>query len=438
MYFIAYTCKIISKFNLKMILEIRLSNFFSIKDEIVLDLRAGNVKTQKSQELSANTFPFDDTQVLKSLAIYGANASGKSNIIKAIRFGASMVFLSHTHNENVVFNFKPFKFNGYQKKPSRFFIRFVSNRIEYEYAYTLTQTEIITEELYYYPNGRRAKVFSRDERLGIEKSKVYSFTSVIKKPMDVADNTSKKTLFISRASQMDREIGKEIFSFFNKNFILGYRGYNALSVELLFKEYKSNLLNALQIADSDITDIKLTKETRPGKNLNADFSINKASIVDAEQQHLKITTFHRSSPTIAFDFNSEESGGTHLMFYIMLTILDVIKNNKILLIDEIENSLHSKIVEYIVGLFHMSSTAQLIYTTHNTNLLDLNKLRKDQIYFVNKKQDASSDLYSLFDYKDFRDTMDVEKAYLQGRFDAIPYINDSANNLKTFLNESQK
>jgi AAA15 family ATPase/GTPase len=117
----------------------------------------------------------------------------------------------------------------------------------------------------------------------------------------------------------------------------------------------------------------------------------------------------------------------------MLTVIDIVKNNKILLIDEIETSLHSKIVEYIVELFHASNSAQIIYTTHNTNLLNLDKLRKDQIYFVNKRDDGSSDLYSLFDYKDFRDTMDVEKAYLQGRFDAIPYIDDSLDNLKTLI-----
>jgi AAA15 family ATPase/GTPase len=90
-------------------------------------------------------------------------------------------------------------------------------------------------------------------------------------------------------------------------------------------------------------------------------------------------------------------------------------------------------VEYIVELFHASNSSQIIYTTHNTNLLNLDKLRKDQICFVNKRDDGSSDLYSLFDYKDFRDTMDVEKAYLQGRFDAIPYIDDSLDNLKTLI-----
>ena len=97
-------------------------------------------------------------------------------------------------------------------------------------------------------------------------------------------------------------------------------------------------------------------------------------------------------------------------------------------IDEIETQLHIKLVEYIIGLFNKSESAQLIYTTHNTYLLNTNKLRKDQIYFVNKRDDGSSDLYSLFDYKDFRDGLDAEKAYLQGRFDAIPYIDEQTDN----------
>ena len=126
----------------------------------------------------------------------------------------------------------------------------------------------------------------------------------------------------------------------------------------------------------------------------------------------------------------EESAGTQVLFMMMLTIMNVIKENKVLLIDEIETSLHTKLVEYIIDLFHHSDSAQLIYTTHNTNLLDTNKLRRDQVYFVNKRDDASSDLYSLFDYKDFRENMDMEKAYLQGRFDAIPYIDDSSDYLK--------
>jgi len=417
-----------------MVLEIKISNFYSIKEEVILDFRGANINTQKARSLNRNTFDFDKTKILKAVAIYGANASGKTNIIKAIRFCHSMIFQSHGHNENVGLNVSPFKFNGYSKKPSTYFIRFVSNNIEYEYSFSLTKTEIITESLYYYPKGRIAKIFTRDERLSNTKGGKYSFGSAIKRPLDVAENTSNKTLYISRASQLDREIPKEIFNYFYSNFILGYRGFNAQNIEILFAENKATLLHALKIADSDIIGIDIKKEVKSGKNVKADFITSTASIEDVEQEHLKITTYHKSSPKIPFDFFKEESAGTQKLFFIMLTILDIIKHDKILLIDEIGESLHTAIIEYIIELFNAGDNAQLIYTTHNTNLLDLNKLRKDQVYFVNKKKDASTDLYSLYDYSDFRDTMDVEKAYLQGRFDAVPFVDDSAYNLDTIIN----
>ncbi len=418
-----------------MVLEIRLSNFYSIKDEISLDLRAGNINTQKSKALKNNLFNFGKTKVLKTVALYGANASGKSNIIRAIRFCNAMVFTSHMHNENAVFNFQPFKFKGYPQKPSTYFIRFVSNNVEYEYSFSLTRTEIMTESLYYYPKGRRAKIFTRDEQRGKTKKEIYSFGTVIKRPMDVAENTSRKTLYISRASQMDRTVGKEIFNYFNNTFILGYVGFNARTVEILFKENKEPLLQALKMADSDIIDIKMKKELHKVKNYKTDFISNQMSVEDVEKEFLRITAYHKFSPKTPFDFNTEESDGTKMLFFMMLTILDIIKNNKILIIDEIESSLHTSIIEYIIGVFNASRQAQLIYSTHNTKLLNLNKLRKDQIFFVNKKDDASTDLYSLYDYSDFRDTMDVEKAYLQGRFDAIPFLNDSIENIKELINE---
>ena len=106
----------------------------------------------------------------------------------------------------------------------------------------------------------------------------------------------------------------------------------------------------------------------------------------------------------------------------ILGMMDVIREGKFLIIDEIDTSLHTQLVEFIIGLFNNSSHAQLVYTTHNTHLLNTDFQRRDQVYFVNKREDGSSDLYSLFDFKDFRDTLDMEKAYLQGRFNAIPYL----------------
>ena len=187
----------------------------------------------------------------------------------------------------------------------------------------------------------------------------------------------------------------------------------------------------LKAADSDIIDIHSQQELKPLTTAVFDPQSNMLlSRDDIQKPHLKITTYHRNNPEVPFDFYSEESSGTQEFFHMMLTILNIIKGNKILLIDEISMGLHVNLVEYILNLFHQSESSQLIFSTHNTKLLNMKKLRKDQIYFVNKREDGSSDLYSLFDYKDFRENMDAEKAYLQGRFDAIPYIDESSNNLK--------
>lgn len=413
-----------------MILEIRLSNFFSIMDEVVLDMQAANIQSKKAKGLKGNTCECGGVKVLKTVAIYGANASGKSSIIKAIRACVAMIYNSHNHNENTVFPFVPFKFGG-MDKPSTFFIRFLMEGIEYEYSFTLTQTEIIKESLYYYPNGRRSMVFTRDEGKGPEKRDIYEFKSVIRRPMDVVANTSQKTLFISRASQMDREIAQKVFRYFNEQFILNFFNYNPIALKKMLEDNHDQLLQVLHIADSDIVNISSRHELRPYTTAVFDPQNNNniLSVDDIQKPQLIITTYHRSNPDVAFDFNTEESDGTQRLFFMMLTILDIVKNNKILLVDEIEASLHTKLVEYIISLFNNSNCAQLIYTTHNTYLLNDNKIRKDQVYFTNKRADGSTDLYSLFDYKDFRDGMDIEKAYLQGRFDAIPYIDESVNNI---------
>lgn len=411
-----------------MILEIRLSNFFSIMDEVVLDMQAANIQSKKAKGLKSNTCECGGVKVLKTVAIYGANASGKSSIIKAIRACVAMIYNSHNHNENTVFPFVPFKFGG-MDKPSTFFIRFLMEGIEYEYSFTLTQTEIIKESLYYYPNGRRSMVFTRDEGKGPEKRDIYEFKSVIRRPMDVVANTSQKTLFISRASQMDREIAQKVFRYFNEQFILNFFNYNPIALKKMLEDNHDQLLQVLHIADSDIVNISSRHELRPYTTAVFDPQNNNniLSVDDIQKPQLIITTYHRSNPDVAFDFNTEESDGTQRLFFMMLTILDIVKNNKILLVDEIEASLHTKLVEYIISLFNNSNCAQLIYTTHNTYLLNDNKIRKDQVYFTNKRADGSTDLYSLFDYKDFRDGMDIEKAYLQGRFDAIPYIDDTVS-----------
>ena len=394
--FISYICNQITNIEVKMVLEIRLSNMFSFRDEVTLDLQAAKIQTKKARELEGNLFSVDGEQMLKSVALFGANASGKSNVIKAIRACVNMVRSSHNYNVDTRFAISPFKFEDYVNKPSSFYIRFLLNGVEYKYSFSFMHDEIITETLYYYPNGRKSLVFSRDESRGTEKKDIYEFKTVIKRPFDVADNTSKKTLYISRASQMDREIAQKIFLFFCNDIVLDYQVANIDSLDNLFKERKEQMLEVLRTADSDIIDFKI--------------------------QNNAITTFHRTNPSVAFDFETEESEGTKTLFRMMVRMIGIIHEGKMLLVDEIDNSLHTQLVEFVIGMFNHSDHAQLIYTTHNTHLLNTDFQRRDQVYFVNKREDGSSDLYSLFDFKDFRDTLDMEKAYLQGRFDAIPYI----------------
>lgn len=396
--FISYICNQITNIEVKMVLEIRLSNMFSFRDEVTLDLQAAKIQTKKARELEGNLFSVDGEQMLKSVALFGANASSKSNVIKAIRACVNMVRSSHNYNVDTRFAISPFKFEDYANKPSSFYIRFLLNGVEYEYSFSFMHDEIITETLYYYPNGRKSLVFRRDESRGTEKKDIYEFKTVIKRPFDVADNTSKKTLYISRASQMDREIAQKIFLFFCNDIVLDYQVANIDSLDNLFKERKEQMLEVLRTADSDIIDFKI--------------------------QNNAITTFHRTNPSVAFDFETEESEGTKTLFRMMVRMIGIIHEGKMLLVDEIDNSLHTQLVEFVIGMFNHSNHAQLIYTIHNTHLLNTDFQRRDQVYFVNKREDGSSDLYSLFDFKDFRDTLDMEKAYLQGRFDAIPTISN--------------
>lgn len=376
-----------------MVLEIALTNFFSINEKVILDLQAANIQTKEARALADNTFKVGGEKLLKTVAIYGANASGKSNIIKAIKASVDMVLQSHNFNEGDSFGFKSFKF-GSENAPSEFYIRFILNGVEHEYSFTCTRGEILTESLYYYPKGRKALIFSRDERKEGSKREKYEFSTVIRRPMDVANNTSRKTLFISRASQMDRDKAKEVYRWFNEQLIFSYRGKSEMAIDRFLGNNKEAVLRVLKAADSDIVEF---------------------TFKDGQ-----LTTFHRMNPELPFDFNTEESDGTKILFKIMLTVMDVVRNNKVMFLDEVETSLHTRLVEYLINLFHNSESAQLVFTTHNTHLLDMSRFRKDQIFFVNKREDGSSDLYSLFDYKDFREKMDVEKAYLQGRFDAVP------------------
>lgn len=423
-----------------MLLKFSLSNFFSIKDEITVDFRTENISTKTAKELSDNIFICNGKKYLKTIGIFGPNASGKSSIIKALAFCYQTILYSHLNNNGAVFNFMPFKFDGYHEKSSSFSISFIQNEVEYEYSFSLTREEIVSESLYYYPGKRKAKIFTRNEQVGKRKDEIYSFAEgYLIKPFDVANSTSRNTLFISRASQMDRELAKVIYNFFLKNSFIGVPKISTNYAVSLFKENKQLLLKALQMADSDIVDISVRQEKINVPIPPAYLQIGTAAIpsIPAMQHEtiVRFLTVHKKNNSIHFDLFSEESDGTIQIFSLLLVLLDVCKNGKSLIVDEFDQSLHSELAEFIVNMVHASKNAQLLFTSHNTNLIDVKKFRRDQICFTNKKEDASTDFYSLYDFKDFRENMDAEKGYLQGRFDAVPYTTSSIDSIKKLFRE---
>lgn len=409
-----------------MILKIEFENFFSIRDRVRIDFRAANINTALARELKHNVIDWKGVPVLKSVGLFGPNASGKSNILKAISFCCRMILDSHLYNEGVVFNFEPFKFEDWQERPSRFLIDFVCDDVEYEYAFELTKTKVLSESLYHYPVGRRAKVFVRSA------DGKYSFgAGTISKPADVVLNTGDKNLFLSRASSMNREIAQKLYRYFMNQFLLGLVNVNDVVVLDGFHTYKKVILKALEICDTDITDIEVRKEQVPSPLVVPGQGDVTFRLVDI----LKFKTFHRDNKDVMFDLDLEESNGTRKLFQILIRLLDVVRNKKGIMMDEFDMGLHTRLADFILDLIHASAGSQLLFSSHNTSLIDVKRLRRDQIVFVNKSENGATEVYSLYDFKDFRENMDAEKGYIQGRFDAVPYVDSSVDSIKQLLEE---
>ena len=235
---------------------------------------------------------------------------------------------------------------------------------------------------------------------------------------------------------MNRDLAQKLYRYFMNTFLLGMVDMNDQSVEVLFKKYKDVILKALSICDSDISNIEYERQL-----ISMPFpvasEVNKGGISMTLKtvEQMRFKTYHHHAPEVAFDLANEESSGTIQLLGILLRLLDVVKENKSVMIDEFDRSLHTRLADFILDLIHAAPNSQLLFSSHNTNLIDVSRLRRDQILFVNKKDDGSTDLYSLFDYKDFRENMDAEKGYLQGRFDAVPYVESTVASLKSLLEE---
>jgi len=408
-----------------MLIEFSVTNFRSIKDK-----QSFNLIATSDKYLSDNIFPFDDeVNLLKTVAIYGGNATGKSNLLSAINFIETFV-ISSSNNKTAgepIDGAIPFALShNYEKAPSEFEIVFAIQGIRHQYGFSVTKDRVIEEYLFVYPNGEEQEWFYRtceDVEQCIELSKFIDgneeYINAIKQA------TRDNALFISTAAQLNHPQFIAIMQWFMDSIavIPLYGLSKRYSTNLLKQEEKKRaLLTLLKTADFSIVDIKsrLITEEELQEFPNELRKIIQPDVLDTFHAH------NDNQKLIRFDFDEDESRGTRAFFALSGPVLDVLEKGKVLIVDEINSSLHPKLVKSIIKLFHDKKTnpfnAQLIFVTHDTTLFDMGILRDDQFWLVERDNLQATHVYPLSDYE-IKEGESLQKGYLRGRYGGIPHIN---------------
>jgi AAA15 family ATPase/GTPase len=430
-----------------MLVEFSVENYRSIQEKQTLSMVAADNETM----LDSNTFPVpnnDDLRLVTSAAIYGPNASGKSNLLKAIQVLKNLVITSASRMQiRDKLPVEPFKLNSETaKKPSSFEVIFIHEKIRYEYGVSLNRERVFEEWLIAYPNEVQENWFAREylpDNPKFEPNEGYkwSFGKGLKgEKRRIQKFVRSNSLFISHAAQNNHPQLTGVFDFFEDeiNMIpLTERPlvteYNS-SITICEKDNKfhEQIVNLLIEADTGISNIRFERESIDDniQLLVQDFLKEFEDIKDAntlEIDFMKVITIHKMN-----DSNSEielaiddESAGTKRLFYIAGYLLWVLEYGEVLIIDEIDRSLHPVLSKALLKMFNNpeinKNNAQLIFTTHDTTLLDSELFRPDQIWFT-EKDNSMTKLYSLFDFRP-REDESLQKGYLLGRYGAIPFIN---------------
>lgn len=414
-----------------MLIQFSVKNFRSLKDEQVFSLVAG-----KSDELlGKNTFevPNYGVTLLRSTAIYGANASGKSNLLNAVRFVRKVVVGSARDIENPpIGDLQPFKLNELSRKePSEFEVIFAVDGIKYQYGFSASRERIVEEWLIATPNSRPQKWF---HRVWVDEASEYAWKfgqGLTGQKKIWANATKEKALFLSTAAQLNSgQLGVLYGWFLEKLRIGSLGGWNKKHTSSICHDgYKDIVLEFLKDADTGIEDIEV-KDKKISVDQLPDEIPNelKTSLVETinEADPYEIYTYRTGSDgeRVRFEFN-EESEGTQMLFAHLGPWIDALSSGMTLFVDELNTSLHPKMVEYLVSLFNDNiiniSNAQLVFTTHETSILSQDIMRRDQIWFC-EKRDQESVVYPLSDFKPRKNRDNIELAYLAGRYGALPKL----------------
>ena len=426
-----------------MLVEFSVENYRSIQEKQTLSMVAADNETM----LDSNTFPVpnnDDLRLVTSAAIYGPNASGKSNLLKAIQVLKNLVINSASRMQiGDKLPVEPFRLNSESaKKPSSFEVIFIHEKIRYEYGVSLNRERVFEEWLIAYPNEVQQNWFSReylpdDPKFQPDEGYKWSFGKGLKgEKKRIQRFVRSNSLFISHAAQNNHPQLTEVFDFFQDELKIILHIDTPFIVDDTNNEgYYNYMVKLLNEADIGIADLKI--EIIP-ETLNDDMihriqqemqklGINAISKDIPDFGRLDIITVHKmndSDKTVEFEID-EESDGTKRLFEIAGYWLYVLQNGEILIIDEIDRSLHPVLSKALIKMFNNpeinKNNAQLIFTTHDTTLLDDETFRPDQIWFT-EKDNSMTKLYSLFDFRP-REDESLQKGYLLGRYGAIPFIN---------------
>jgi AAA15 family ATPase/GTPase len=419
-----------------MLIEFSVTNFKSIQTMQTFSLVA-NPATELQEQNSFATSGKGVPRLLRSAAIYGSNASGKSNLIEAIKFMITFVTGSSKEGqEGEPIDVKPFLFNTVSRtEPSVFEVLFLQEGVRYQYGFAVDRTRVTQEWLIAYPEGRPQRWFERE--LDVDaKGESWYFGSKFKGHKTLLQEaTRSNALFLSTAVQLNNEQLKTVYNWFQQKLrTIGVGGLSPEYTTTLCKTEKNRrrILDLLNAADLSISDIKVEMKKFDSSDLPSDMP---EPIKDMFRKDLDGKEIHEVKFLHAVEGTDElvtldaddESVGTRKLFAIAGPWFDVIDNGRVLFVDELNNSMHPLMVRFLIGLINNpqinQKNAQLIFSTHDTSVLDNDLFRRDQIWFTEKDATYATMLYPLSDFTP-RKGEALEKGYLKGRYGALPYIGD--------------
>lgn len=421
-----------------MLIAFNIGNFRSIREVQTLSLvkSLGDEKQDTHTIQTINSDGSAGQTLLKSVAIYGPNASGKSTLLNGLSSMRRIVLNSATFSPDRKIPVMPFVLDpDFQEKPTMFEVIFYKDQIKYQYGFEVTEKKVHSEWLYAYPKGRSQKWFTRELRNDGEKY-TYDFGDKLKGQRGVWEaSTRPDALLLSVAVQLNSEQLKPIFDWFENSLKMLNRWTNHLFTAKHFdSEMKSDVLRFLKAADFAISDIDIDEtefsvESFPN-DLPAEVKNYFYEKVKGDKEY-DVYAVHKGSAGDVSLHIRYESDGTQKMFNIAGHWLDALKSGKVLVVDELHENLHPFLVRFLVEAFHdpelNKNNAQLIFTTHETSILSQNVFRRDQIWFAERDQEQTSKIYPLSDFSPKKGQDNLERSYLGGRFGAVPSIKKMVN-----------